>query len=76
MRRGLASGLNNASFQIGGAIGVAIVSSAAISAAGALRSPAALTHGFRSGFAAAITFAAVGLTIAIALLGRHAEAAR
>ena len=62
--------------QVGGAIGVAIVSSAAVSAAGELGLPAALTHGFRSGFAAAITFDAVALTIAIALVGRHAAAAR
>lgn len=51
---GLASGLNNASFQIGGAIGVAVVTSVAVSATGVLHSPAALAHGFRSGFAAAI----------------------
>jgi hypothetical protein len=55
-------------FQVGGAIGVAIVPSAAVSRAGALGSPAGLTHGFRSGFALAIPFVAVGLTIAIPLL--------
>jgi hypothetical protein len=62
--------------QVGGATGVAIVSSATVSAAGALRSPAALTHGFRSGFAVAIVFVAVSLTIAIPVLGRHAVPAR
>jgi MFS family permease len=65
---GLASGLNNASFQIGGAIGVAIVTTVAVSATGALDSAAAFTHGFRSGFAAAIAFAAVGLVVALVLL--------
>ena len=73
---GVASGLNNASFQIGGAVGVAVVSTVAVSAAGALHSPAALTHGFRSGFAAAIAFAAVGLTVAMTLLGRPARRSR
>jgi len=73
---GLASGLNNASFQIGGAIGVAIVTSAAVSATGVLRSPAALTHGFRSGFAAATVFAAAGLTAAIVLLRRSGGGGR
>jgi hypothetical protein len=62
--------------QAGGATGAAIVSSAAVSAAGALRSPAARTHGFRSWYAVAIMFVAVSLTIAIPLLGRHADAAR
>ena len=68
---GVASGLNNASFQIGGAIGVAVVSTVAVSAARALGSPAALTHGFRSGFAAAIAFAAVGLVMVTSLVGRR-----
>jgi EmrB/QacA subfamily drug resistance transporter len=65
---GLASGLNNSSFQIGGAIGVAIVSTVARSEAGGT-SLAALTNGFQSAFAAAIAFAGVGLLAAIVLLG-------
>ena len=62
--------------QAGGATGVAIVLSAAVSAVDELGLPAALTHGFRCGFAVAITFDAVALTSAIPLVGRHAEAAR
>jgi hypothetical protein len=65
---GLASGLNNSSFQIGGAIGVAIVSTVARSEAGGT-SLSALTNGFQSAFAAAIAFAGVGLLAAIVLLG-------
>ena len=67
---GLASGLNNSSFQIGGAIGVAIVSTVARSESDGAGSLAALTNGFQSAFAAAIVFAAVGLVAAGVLLGQ------
>jgi EmrB/QacA subfamily drug resistance transporter len=67
---GLASGLNNSSFQIGGAIGVAILSTVAVSEAQGPNPLAALTHGFQSAFATAIIFAAVGLVAAVAVLGR------
>jgi EmrB/QacA subfamily drug resistance transporter len=74
---GLASGLNNMSFQIGGALGTAIVATVAVSrttdflhahpGSGQLR---ALTEGFQSGFTAAIVFPALGLLLALLLLGR------
>ena len=67
---GLASGLNNSSFQIGGALGVAIVSSVAVSEAAGANPLIAATNGFQSAFAGAIIFAAVGLLVASALLGR------
>jgi EmrB/QacA subfamily drug resistance transporter len=67
---GLASGLNNSSFQIGGAVGVAILSTVAISNAHGNNELAALTNGFQAAFATAIIFAALGLLIAIALLGK------
>jgi fucose permease len=67
---GLASGLNNASFQIGGAVGVAILSSVAASHTEGAEPLAALTNGFQSAFAAAIAFAALGLVVAILLLGK------
>jgi EmrB/QacA subfamily drug resistance transporter len=63
---GLASGLNNASFQIGGAIGSAVVTTVAVSATHG----ADLTHGFQSAFTAALAFPAVGLLCALLLLGR------
>jgi EmrB/QacA subfamily drug resistance transporter len=66
---GLAAGLNNASFQIGGAVGVAILSSVAVSGAHG-DSLAALTDGYRSAFAAAIAVAALGAVVASLLLGR------
>jgi predicted MFS family arabinose efflux permease len=55
---GLASGLNNAAFQIGGAVGVAILSTAAVSA----------DH--RAAFTAAIAVAVLGMLAAALLLGR------
>jgi predicted MFS family arabinose efflux permease len=70
---GLASGLNNASFQIGGAVGVAILSSVAVSGAHGTNSLAALTNGYQSAFAVAIAVAALGLVAAAVLLGRGRE---
>jgi EmrB/QacA subfamily drug resistance transporter len=67
---GLASGLNNSSFQIGGAVGVAILSTIAVSEADGAEPLAALTNGFQSAFAVAIVFAALGLLVALLLLGK------
>src|SRR4051794_13688837 len=71
---GLASGLNNASFQIGGAVGVAILSSVALSGAHGTDPLAALTNGYQSAFAVAIAVAALGMVAASLLLGRRREA--
>jgi MFS family permease len=70
---GLASGLNNASFQIGGAVGVAILSSVAVSGAHAADPLAALTEGYQSAFAVAIAVAALGMVAASLLLGRSRQ---
>jgi EmrB/QacA subfamily drug resistance transporter len=67
---GLASGLNNTSFQIGGAVGVAILSTVAVSEAEGTGPLAALTNGYQAAFTTAIAFAAVGLLTALLLLGR------
>jgi EmrB/QacA subfamily drug resistance transporter len=67
---GLASGLNNSSFQIGGAVGVAILSTVAVSEADGAAPLVALTNGFQAAFATAIIFAVLGLLAAIALLGK------
>jgi EmrB/QacA subfamily drug resistance transporter len=68
---GLASGLNNSSFQIGGAVGVAILSTVAVSQAHGPDPLSALTNGFQSAFAVAILFAAAGAAFAAVLLGRR-----
>jgi EmrB/QacA subfamily drug resistance transporter len=66
---GLASGLNNASFQIGGAVGVAVLSSVAVSGAHGT-GLTALTDGYQSAFTVAIAFSALGVLAASLLLGR------
>jgi EmrB/QacA subfamily drug resistance transporter len=70
---GLASGLNNASFQIGGAVGVAILSTVAVSEAHGADPLTALTNGYQSAFAVAIAIAALGAVAAGLLLGRRRE---
>jgi MFS family permease len=70
---GLASGLNNASFQIGGAVGVAILSSVAVSGAHGADPLAALTDGYQSAFAVAIAIAALGVVAASLLLGKRRQ---
>jgi len=59
---GVASGLQNASFQIGGAIGVAVLAAVATASTSGV-TPAALTHGYR------VAFGAVWLCIALGLAG-------
>jgi EmrB/QacA subfamily drug resistance transporter len=64
---GLASGLNNTMFQIGAAVGTAIVSTVVFSRADAAGGVVALTEGLQAGFAACIVLAAVGLVFTLGL---------
>jgi EmrB/QacA subfamily drug resistance transporter len=64
---GLASGINSASFQIGGALGVALIATVVASAA-ARPTPAALTGAFRDGFAACAVITAVGALVTLTML--------
>jgi EmrB/QacA subfamily drug resistance transporter len=80
---GLASGLSNTALQIGSALGVAIVTTVAVSrshdysAAHAHASPVVvLTEGFQSAFVACAVLAAMGMVLALLLLGRPRKAAR
>jgi predicted MFS family arabinose efflux permease len=68
---GLASGMNNACFQIGGATGTAILSSVVISNASG--GDAALTASFHSAFTVALAFGATGALAAFVLLRRRDE---
>jgi MFS family permease len=75
---GLASGLSNTSFQIGAALGVAIVSTIAVSrtedyvAANPDASPlVGLTEGFQSAFLGCVVLAAIGVVLSLTLLGRR-----
>jgi len=67
-RSGLASGISNAAFQIGGALGVALLSTVAVSQTSGT-GVAALTHGYQFAFVAAIAFAVVGVLASVLLLG-------
>ena len=74
---GLASGLSNTAFQLGGALGVAIVSTVAVSrsesflaANGGADPNVVLTEGFQSAFVACGVLAAIGVALALLLLGR------
>jgi EmrB/QacA subfamily drug resistance transporter len=78
---GVAAGLNNTAFQIGGALGVAIVSTIAVSrtddylAANRGADPlVGLTEGFQSAFLACAVLAGIGTALALVLLGRTRRA--
>jgi EmrB/QacA subfamily drug resistance transporter len=78
---GLASGLSNTAFQIGAALGVAVVSTVAISrteeflAANSGANPlVALTEGFQSAFLSLAILAGIGAALALLLLGRPRQA--
>jgi hypothetical protein len=64
---GLASGLNTAAFQIGGAFGIAVVSSVVLSRTVGPEPPVAMTAGFRAGLTAWVVLAGVGLLVALLL---------
>jgi EmrB/QacA subfamily drug resistance transporter len=78
---GLASGLLNTTQQVGGSLGLAILSSISTSRlTSSLRAgeglPAALTHGFKGAFVAAAILCGIGLALTLTLLpGRKREAA-
>jgi EmrB/QacA subfamily drug resistance transporter len=80
---GLASGLSNTAFQIGAALGVAIVSTVAVSrsddylASNKGADPlVVLTEGFQSAFVACVILAGVGVALALLLHGRPRTAPR
>jgi EmrB/QacA subfamily drug resistance transporter len=73
---GLASGLLNTTQQVGGSLGLAILSSVSTSRVtsalhGGSSVPAALTHGFKGAFTVAAVLCAVGVVVALALLPRR-----
>jgi EmrB/QacA subfamily drug resistance transporter len=80
---GVASGLSNTAFQLGGALGVAIVSTVAVArtdtflAANPSADPlVGLTEGFQSALLACVVLAGIGAAVALALLGSPRRTAR
>jgi EmrB/QacA subfamily drug resistance transporter len=77
---GLASGLSNTAFQIGAALGVAIVTTVAVTrsedylANDGANPLVALNEGFQSAFLACVVLAGVGLVLALLLLGQPRKA--
>jgi EmrB/QacA subfamily drug resistance transporter len=65
---GLASGLINTTQQVGGALGLAVLSAISISVTGSSRVPQVLTHGFQDAFLAGAGIAALGLVATLALI--------
>jgi EmrB/QacA subfamily drug resistance transporter len=78
---GLVSGLSNTALQIGAALGVAILTTVAVSrsddylAANADANPlVVLNEGFQSAFLACVVLAGIGIALALLLLGRPRKA--
>jgi EmrB/QacA subfamily drug resistance transporter len=67
---GVASGMSNAAFHVGGALGIAILSTVAVSQARGSNPLTAMTHGFSVAYAVAISFAGLGILASLFLLGR------
>ena len=69
---GLASGIVNSTYQIGSALGLAVMTAVATSAgADQLGDPAALTDGYAAAFMGATAIAVAAAVVAAALLGRR-----
>jgi EmrB/QacA subfamily drug resistance transporter len=73
---GLASGLLNTTQQVGGSLGLAILSSVSTSRStsaleGGSALPVALTHGFKGAFVVAAMLCAIGVVLAVVLLPRR-----
>jgi EmrB/QacA subfamily drug resistance transporter len=78
---GLASGLLNTTQQVGGSLGLAILSSVSTSRStsalqGGSALPVALTDGFKGAFVVAAVLCAIGVVLAVALLPRRRREAK
>jgi predicted MFS family arabinose efflux permease len=66
--QGLASGLLNTSFQLGGAVGLAVITAVVISNTGAGAGAHSVLAGYRPGLAVAAVIGALGLLVAVGAL--------
>jgi EmrB/QacA subfamily drug resistance transporter len=66
--QGLASGMINTAQQVGGALGLAILSAISTSTIGSSHAPAVLTRGFHDAFLAGAGIAALGLLATVSLI--------
>jgi MFS family permease len=73
--QGLASGLVTTSFQVGGAVVLAIVSAVVTSQTGSATDPASLLDGYRPAIAVATLVAALGLAVALSGIARRPQRA-
>ncbi|GHE27276.1 hypothetical protein GCM10017673_31750 [Streptosporangium violaceochromogenes] len=71
---GLASGIVNTTYQIGSALGPAVMTALAAGAGAGARDPAALTGGFRTAFAGAAFVAVAGAVLTLLLMRRPESA--
>ncbi|GAA3083534.1 hypothetical protein GCM10020000_82140 [Streptomyces olivoverticillatus] len=72
---GMASGVFNSSRQLGGCVGLAVLSTVAAHHTGATTSPAALNDGYALGLAVTAVLFLLAATVATAVLPRHRTAA-
>jgi MFS family permease len=80
---GVAAGLSNTAFQLGGALGVAIVTTVAVTRSGDFLAAnegadplVVLTEGFQSAFVACVVLAGIAVLVALTLLGTPRKAPR
>jgi len=73
--QGLASGLVQTSFQVGGAIALAVVTAIVTAQAGSSTDPSVLLGAYRSALAVTVGIAVVGLVVALAGTARQLRAA-
>jgi hypothetical protein len=69
--QGLASGLVQTSFQVGGAMALAVVTAIVTARAGASTDPSVLLGAYRTAIAVAVGIAAVGLVVALGGMARE-----
>ena len=71
---GVASGVTSAAFQIGGALGIAVLTTVMVTNTVGADPLSALTNGLSAAYAVGVVFAALGIVAALVFLGRRSTA--